>query len=66
MPSQNLHSFASGSNLHPERLRRHGFPAWYRAAVEAVPAVVDPDPERAAANWKMVNVMNDFAPSGCE
>jgi gamma-glutamylcyclotransferase (GGCT)/AIG2-like uncharacterized protein YtfP len=32
----------------------HNFPVSYRAAIEAVRAVVDPDRERAAANWKLV------------
>ena len=40
-------------------VRFHSFPASYGAAVEAVPEMVDPDPERAAANWKMVEQFKD-------
>jgi hypothetical protein len=37
----------------------HDFPAPYRAAIQAIPAVVDPDPERAAVIWKLVEDLRE-------
>jgi hypothetical protein len=37
----------------------HDLPASYRAAIEAVPAVFDSDPERAAASWRLVEDLRE-------
>lgn len=34
--------------------RFHGFPAEYTAAIEALETVVDPDAERSAMNWRLI------------